>query len=196
MGDERKKRGNEDIIKANAGGKLTNEKEECLMECLKAGALTWGDYDILIGKLRGESDRTAIAETLEWVNMIIIKVWPLMRRYLEKQIMSDLQARISKAAASLPGQSWTGLEIEIKSANLGKKEPSFTTIEAHKKQKDDATGLIMFFNNINFNSNVEVKLEVFVPFLISAITFVPTLQHITPYRSLSQAWSPRWTSRT
>eukprot|EP01059_Diplonema_ambulator_P032514 TRINITY_DN6406_c0_g2_i1.p1 TRINITY_DN6406_c0_g2~~TRINITY_DN6406_c0_g2_i1.p1 ORF type:complete len:3422 (+),score=1031.07 TRINITY_DN6406_c0_g2_i1:132-10268(+) len=160
MGDQRKQRPNEDLIKQNAGGKLTDEKEEALMECLKAGALTWGDYDILIGKLRGESDRTSIAETLEWVNMILKRVWPMFRRYLEKKIMVEVGGQLKVAAESLPGQSWTGLAVELKKVDLGAKEPSFTTIEAWKKEKNSVEGLVISFNNINYNSNIDVEVEV------------------------------------
>ena len=169
MGDARKPRKNEDIVKANAGGKLTSEKEEALMDCLKAGSLTWGDYDILVGKLRGESDRTSIAETLEWVNMIINRVWPAMRRYLESKIMSEIQERITAAAAALPGQSWTGLNIDIKRANLGANEPSFSTIEAIKRMKNGKQGLHLFFNNIAFNSNIDVHMEVTVAGIVTPV---------------------------
>ncbi|KAJ9459046.1 Reticulocyte-binding protein 2-like protein a [Diplonema papillatum] len=165
MGDERKKRPNEDVVKANAGGKLTSVKEEALSECLKAGALTWGDYDILIGKLRGESDRTSIAETLEWVNMIINKVWPKLRAYLEGKIVSQLNDDLKQAAASLPGQSWTGLTVDIKRASLGAKEPSFSTINADKK--DD--GLLLSFNNLQFNSNTDIEMEVTVAGAVSTV---------------------------
>ena len=160
MGDKRKLKGNEEQIKKNAGGKLTNEKETALNDCLKAGALTWGDYDILVGKLRGEGDGFSIAETLEWVNMIINKVWPHYRKYLEKRMNQSLDEQLQSAIASLPGASVAGLSLSLaKPTSLGAKAPSFSTINAEKITTHHGyRGLKLTFNNVQFNSNIEVDL--------------------------------------
>eukprot|EP00755_Sulcionema_specki_P000306 Sspe_Gene.3065::Locus_1013_Transcript_1_1_Confidence_1.000_Length_10154::g.3065::m.3065 len=160
LGDEKKKKPNQAIIDQNAGGKLTTEKELALMECLKAGSLTWGDYDILIGKLRGESDRTSIAETLEWVNMFVSWVWPRIRNFLKKITETNLEAKLQEAVASIPGQSWTGLKINLVSVDLGAREPSLSTIEAVKVTQDIGEGVQITLNNMSFTSNIDVVLKV------------------------------------
>eukprot|EP01060_Flectonema_neradi_P041566 TRINITY_DN9909_c0_g1_i1.p1 TRINITY_DN9909_c0_g1~~TRINITY_DN9909_c0_g1_i1.p1 ORF type:complete len:3393 (+),score=755.95 TRINITY_DN9909_c0_g1_i1:131-10309(+) len=160
MGDKRKLKGNEDLIKKNAGGKLTDEKEIALNDCLKAGSLTWGDYDILVGKLRGEGDGFSIAETLEWVNMLINRIWPHYRKYLEKKMNATLDDQLVTAIAAIPGSSMAGLSLKLaKPPSLGAKAPSFSTINADKiKTHHGYDGLKLTFNNVQFNSNIEVDL--------------------------------------
>eukprot|EP00660_Eupelagonema_oceanica_P007882 gene7882-1455_t len=84
--------------------KLTEEQrgaqDQALQKCLDCGALTWGDYDTLIRKLHGEEDVSTIAETLEWVNVLLAMLWQPVDRYLSDWTQGPLKDFINMTVSA------------------------------------------------------------------------------------------------
>eukprot|EP01064_Diplonema_japonicum_P031334 TRINITY_DN5563_c0_g1_i1.p1 TRINITY_DN5563_c0_g1~~TRINITY_DN5563_c0_g1_i1.p1 ORF type:complete len:1459 (+),score=441.89 TRINITY_DN5563_c0_g1_i1:50-4378(+) len=150
------------------GSGVTPSKEGALMACLKAGAITWGDYDVLIGKLRGEPNVPTIAETIEWVNLLIIAMWPNIKAYTETMVRTKVEPQVSKAAKDAgAGMKMIGLDVKLPKVDLGTKPPHFNTIQVEKIAKKngwggDYDGMILTLHNASFVSDIDIEVEVIV----------------------------------
>ena len=135
-------------------------REASLRVCLDAGALTWGDYDVLVGKLNGESNANTIAETLEWLNMIISATWPGVVKYTANQLKNNIEPEINSSISSY------GASAKFTKVSLGSKEPAFGTIQCRELRKinkrtgeEIIEGCELIFNDMSFVSQIDIQLE-------------------------------------
>ncbi|KAJ9455269.1 Synaptotagmin-4 [Diplonema papillatum] len=143
-------------------------KEEALRDCLKAGSLTWGDYDVILGKLNAEGGHSTIAESLEWVNLLIFALWRHIKAFAEKTIKETVEPACSRAAKKAGATlALLDLDVMIPKADVGTKPPSLNTVQVEKIRKPtgwggDYAGMVMTLHNVSFVSNVDVEIEVLV----------------------------------
>ena len=152
------------------GAGVTDVKRSSLDACLKEGALTWGDYDVLIGKLNGEKDVINIAETLEWVNFFIMSIWQQLRTVTEDIVHGAVVPALNDVTKTLPGPAVT---IGIPKFDIGNKPFAMNTIRVDKimqKNTDQCDGCTIILNNISFVSDMDVRVEVNVKSLIGSST--------------------------
>eukprot|EP01061_Rhynchopus_euleeides_P007705 TRINITY_DN16779_c0_g2_i1.p1 TRINITY_DN16779_c0_g2~~TRINITY_DN16779_c0_g2_i1.p1 ORF type:complete len:1538 (+),score=695.46 TRINITY_DN16779_c0_g2_i1:168-4616(+) len=143
-------------------------KKAALEACLRSGSITWGDYDVMMGKLLGEKDQPTIAETLEWVNLLIQCLWPSIKTYATNQIREEVEPMIKKAAAQA-GESLqlASLDIAIPKVELGTKPPFFNTIQVEKIRRPQETnwggvweGMVVTLNNLTLASDIDMEIRI------------------------------------
>eukprot|EP01062_Namystynia_karyoxenos_P062205 TRINITY_DN55128_c0_g1_i1.p1 TRINITY_DN55128_c0_g1~~TRINITY_DN55128_c0_g1_i1.p1 ORF type:complete len:2173 (+),score=797.88 TRINITY_DN55128_c0_g1_i1:95-6520(+) len=143
-----------------------DSQEAALQKCLHCGALTWGDYDTLIRKLHGEEDVSTIAETLEWVNMLLAMMWGPIDSYLQDWTAGPLKKFID---ATIVEYSGYGLQdVKIAKCSLGTRPLSFGTIQCLKKKAQGGSnewggvydGAVLKLNDILLDSNIDIQIEV------------------------------------
>ena len=141
-------------------------KRAALDACLRSGSITWGDFDIMMGKLLGEEDMPTIAETLEWVNLLIICLWPSIKSFATTTIREQVEPAVQKAAAAA-GESLklASLDITIPKVDLGSKPPFFNTIQVEKIRGPTGwgspwEGMVITLNNLTFSSDVDMEISI------------------------------------
>ncbi|KAJ9457838.1 Synaptotagmin-4 [Diplonema papillatum] len=150
------------------GSGTTATKEAALKACLRAGSITWGDYDVLIGKLNGEDDVPTIAETLEWVNLLIGALWPNIKVYSENLLRSTIEPACARAARKAGAAlKLVELDVKIPKADLGTKPPNCNTIQVQKIRRQTGwggkySGMVMTLHNMSFVSNIDAAVEITV----------------------------------
>ena len=144
------------------GSGVTDEKQQALDDCLKAGALTWQDYDCIVARLNGDEDAPAVAETLEWLNMLVSAMWPGINKYTVKLVKESVEPALDAAAKSY----LSALSVKFTKVNLGKREPQWGTVQCRKiRSADPKDGLIYWgcelaFNDIAFESQIDIQMQV------------------------------------
>eukprot|EP01060_Flectonema_neradi_P032919 TRINITY_DN535_c9_g1_i1.p1 TRINITY_DN535_c9_g1~~TRINITY_DN535_c9_g1_i1.p1 ORF type:complete len:1462 (+),score=369.02 TRINITY_DN535_c9_g1_i1:60-4388(+) len=160
------------------GSGVTDVKRASLEACLKEGALTWGDYDVLMGKLNGEKDVVNIAETLEWVNFFIMSIWQQMRTVTEDIVHAAVVPALNEVAKGLPGPTIT---IGVPKCDIGSKPFAMNTIRVDKvmqKNTDKCNGCTIHLNNMSFVSDMDIQVEINVSSVVGSSTFKVGLKDV------------------
>eukprot|EP01065_Artemidia_motanka_P046104 TRINITY_DN6907_c0_g1_i2.p1 TRINITY_DN6907_c0_g1~~TRINITY_DN6907_c0_g1_i2.p1 ORF type:complete len:2076 (+),score=664.58 TRINITY_DN6907_c0_g1_i2:428-6229(+) len=172
MPEELKKRkewydGRKDVTpQSQLTGDARNAQEAALQKCLNCGALTWGDYDTLIRKLQGEKNVSTVAETLEWVNMLIAMMWAPIDRFLSDWTTGPLKDFIDTLIKKY--QAWGLRDVTIAKCSLGSRPLSFGTIQCVKKMSPGGKnawgscfdGCTLKVNDILLDSDLEILIAV------------------------------------
>ena len=152
------------------GSGATPVKEAALQACLRAGAITWGDYDVMAGKLRGEKDMPTIAESLEWVNLLIMCLWPSIKAYATRMVREQVEPEVKKAGeAAGASLKLAQLDVTIPKVDLGTKPPFFNTIQVTKLRGKNGgcngwggeyEGMVITLNNLSFVSDIDIQVAI------------------------------------